>query len=367
MTTAPASAPFDIAEAMADAVSSILPAPEAVAPDEGEETLDAAAPEAEDAPDAPVADDEAASEADEAPADEAPDGEALPLPEGYVAVPSVTEGLATEFKLMDDEGEVEVPALIVEYKANGKVRQDRLDQVVKLAQWGVYNQEREQKLQSETQEKVAQYEQVLAEREAQMERLLNDEGFLEAVRDAYLAENSPEKRAERAEQRVEALRIEHQLETIRSSGEQFYGGEIEPALGMIAKALPTVSTDELESKLHMALQAHVEVAPNGVPFIPPSRYDAIRQYIVEDLALWAQAAHTRRAQPAAPSAEQVKAKAELERAQVEAQKAKRAMAQRLKPVGTAGKTADRPKVAAKPATVDDAVSSALNEVLLSLR
>lgn len=366
MSTAPA--PFDIADALADAVASSLPAPEAVAPDEGAETLDEApAEEAEPSDEeVEVAPAEEAPDATDDSAEEAEADEALPLPEGYVAVPSVTEGLATEFKLMDDEGEVEVPALIVEYKANGKVRQDRLDQVVKLAQWGVYNQEREQKLQAETQDKVAQYEQLVAEREAQMERLLNDEVFLEAVRDAYLAENSPEKRAERAEQRVEALRIEHQLETIRSSGEQFYSGEIEPALGMIAKALPSISSDELESKLHMALQAHVEVAPNGVPFIPPSRYDAIRQYILEDLALWAQAAHTRRHQPAVPNAEQAKAKAELERAQVAAQKAKRAVAQRLKPVGTVGKTADRLKAATKPATVDDAVESALSSVLSSI-
>ena len=71
-----------------------------------------------------------------------------------------------------------------------------------------------------------------------------------------------------------------------------------PALQMIQQALPTLNAEELEARLELAMKAHAEVAPNGVPYVPPSRYDAIRQYIVEDLALWAQAAHVRRNQPA---------------------------------------------------------------------
>lgn len=354
---------LDINTAISDAVSAALPAPEAVAPDEGAETLDAPS---DTAPDEEGDDDTSDDSAPEASTDddaEAPVANEVELPDGFVAVPTVNEGLATEFKLLDSEGEVEVPALIVEYKANGKVRQDRLDQVVKLAQWGVYNQEREQKLQTEVQAQIAQYQEALAEREAQMERMLNDEEFRERVYEAYLAETSPERRAERAEQAVENLRIQHQLESITSSGEQFYESEVVPALEMIVKALPAVSVDELNAKLEMALQAHAELAPNGVPYVPPSRYDAIRKYIVEDLALWAQAAHVRRAQPA----QAAQANAELERARVEAQKAKRAVGQKLKPVGTAGTSADRPKAAAKPSTLDDAVDSALHSVLSSLR
>ena len=352
---------LDINTAISDAVSAALPVPEAVATDEGAETLDA--PVADDGGDEPndAAPDE--GEAQEAPA-EGEEAEApVDLPDGLTVLPVVTEGLATDFKLLDKDGELEVPDVIVEYKANGKIRQDRLDQVVKLAQWGVYNQEREQRLQSEVQEQIAQYQEALAEREAQMERLLNDEDFRDRVYEAYLNETSPERRAERAEQAVENLRIQHQLESISSSGEQFYENEVVPALEMIVKALPTVSVDELGAKLEMALQAHAELAPNGVPYVSPSRYDAIRKYIVEDLALWAQAAHVRRAQPA----QAAYANAELERARVEAQKAKRVVGQKLKPVGTAGASADRPKAAAKPKTLDDAVDSALHSVLSSIR
>lgn len=355
--TAPA---FDIREAMSEAVSAALPAPEPVAP-------------VEDTPE-PVAEEEAESPEDSAPVTEeeaAPDTEdATPtadveLPDGFVAVPTVTEGLATDFVLRDEHGEVEVPALIVEYKANGKVRQDRLDQVVKLAQWGVYSQDREQRLKAETQQQVEQMEQLLVEREQQMERLLNDEAYREAVYEAYLNENSPERRAERAEQQVTNLRIAQELQTISQTGEQFYASEVGPAIQLISDALPTVPVEELEAKLEMAMRAHVEVAPNGLPYVPPSRYEAIRKYIVEDLAIWAQAAHSRRSKPV--TAEKQKANAELERAQVEAQKAKRMVGQKLKPVGQVGATPDRPKASAKPSTVDDAVSSALSAVLSSIR
>ena len=54
--------------------------------------------------------------------------------EEYVNVPVLDDELATNFTLFDAEGELEIPDVIVEYKANGKVRKDRLDKVVKLAQ-----------------------------------------------------------------------------------------------------------------------------------------------------------------------------------------------------------------------------------------
>lgn len=369
--TFPASAEaplFDIKDALASAVEAALPVPtpeeapveatdlEEVPADEVDVSSPASTPE-ETTPDA-----DAPAEGEEA-VGEAP---ALELPEGYVAVPTVEDGLATEFTLYDTEGEVEVPALMVEYKANGKVRKDRLDQVVKLAQWGVYNQEREQKLQQDVAAKEQEFTTLLSEREQQMERLLTDENFLEAVREAYLQENSPERRAERAEQQVQDIRVQHQLEAIEQQGNMFLQSELEPAVKLMTTALPTVSTEELESRILMAMQAHAEQAPNGVLYVPPSRYDAIRQYIVEDLSIWAQAQHARRSQSVATPA-QAKATAELQRAQVEAQKAKRAVGQATKPVGTPAKESPKPKAAAKPATVDDAINSALSEVLSSIR
>jgi hypothetical protein len=288
-----------------------------------------------------------------------------------VAVPVVSDKLATEFTLKDAEGEVEIPALIVEYKANGKVRQDRLDQVVKLAQFGVYNEEREQKVR-QTEQQALQLQQerdelnrLIDERERQLERILSDEDFFLSVRDAYQAENSPEKRAERAEREIQSLKVQSQMGEITRQGQVFYDGEVKPAIQLIANALPSVSPDELEERMAYAMQLHAQVGPNGQPYLPASQFEAARQYIVNDLAIWAQMTHARRSESAtSPQLEQAQHAAA--KAQVEAQKAKRAVGQATKPVGRASSAPAKPKVA-KPATVDDALDSAMSEILSSFR
>ena len=353
---------MDLGEAISSAIESALPPQQntAVAED-ADETL---APDADgdggDAPDSP---------------EESEDiGDQPNMPEGYVAVPTVMDDLATEFSLHDADGEVEVPNLMVEYKANGRMRSDRLDQVVKLAQWGVYNQDREQKVQQVEQlsQQVHQEREELAallsEREEQIEKLLMDDDFLLAVRDAYGEQNSPENRAARAEQQVKDIRVQHQMSAIAEKGQGFYENEIAPALDMIAKALPSVPVEELAEKFQMAMYAHVERAPNGEAYVPASRYDAVRQYILDDLAVWAQAQHGRRSQSttSAPQRETQKALDERDRARVEAQKAKRAVGQKTLPVGNAGKPSGKPKAYAGN-TVDDAVANALSTALSSFR
>ena len=353
---------MDLGEAISSAVASALPPQQdtAVAED-ADETL---APDADgdggDAPDSP---------------EESEDiGDQPNMPEGYVAVPTVMDDLATEFSLHDADGEVEVPNLMVEYKANGKMRSDRLDQVVKLAQWGVYNKDREEKVQQVEQVAQQVYQEreelaaLLSEREEQIEKLLMDDDFLLAVRDAYGEQNSPESRAARAEQQVKDIRVQHQMSAIAEKGQGFYENEIAPALDMIAKALPSVPVEELAEKFQMAMYAHVERAPNGEAYVPASRYDAIRQYILDDLAVWAQGQHGRRSKSttSAPQRETQKALAERDRARIESQKAKRAVGQKTLPVGNAGKPSGKPKAYAGN-TVDDAGASALSTALSSFR
>jgi len=299
-----------------------------------------------------------------------PEPEEPKLPEGVVVVPAVEGELATQFKIMDEEGEVEVPNLMIEYKANGQVRKDRLDQVVKLAQWGVYNEAREQKAKQVEQEVVEvrtqaqELEQVLIEREKQIERLLQDDEFLYSVREAYERENSPERRAERTQQEFESYKISQEMRGINEAGEQFFKKEVTPALGMIAQALPNVTSEELEERLFYAMQAHVEIAPNGQPYIPASRHDEVRKYLVEDLAVWAQIQNARRLQPT--TGKQVApASAELSKARIEAQKAKRLVGQQTKPVGKPGSMGEAPRQR-KPETLDDALDAAMSSVLSAI-
>jgi hypothetical protein len=351
---------LDINDVIAEAAAAALP-------DTVDET--AVATDLEEIPQDDAASDEDVSVSPAENTEEDASSDDAVLPEGYVAVPTLSEGLATEFALYDEDGEVEVPSLMVEYKANGKVRKDRLDQVVKLAQWGVYNEERDRKAQVVEQEyqqslsALQQMEAAIVERESQMERLLHDDEFLEAVREAYLNENSPEKRVQRAEQETQNLRVQHQMQDITRNGEQFYAQEIMPAVQMITDALPNISVEDIESRLTMVMQAHAEIGPNGQPYVPPSRYDAIRQYIVEDLAVWAQMVNVKRSKPDPSATQRAALQSELDKARIEAQKAKNLLGKATKPTGTVGKM-NAPK-SAPLSTVDDAVDSALRSALAS--
>ena len=352
---------MDIQQALTEAVEASLPVaePTSVAPTEPqdpEESQDAG--EVQNESPETVTDD--ASDESTAEPEATPD-----LPEGYVAVPVVSDALATEFTLKDADGEVEIPALIVEYKANGKMRQDRLDQVVKLAQFGVYNEAREQQY-KQAESRLQEMEGLVAEREEQMERLLRDENFFLSVRDAYELENSPERRAERAEQRALQAQMDAQMQPILQQGAVFYEREISPALELIAQTFPAVAFDELSNRMAYAMQLHVEKAPNGAAYIPPSQYDAVRQYVIEDLAFWAQNQQARRTPAATAPAQDAALQDKLAKAQVSAQKAKRAVGQATKPVGRVGSTPAKPKVV-KPTTVDDALDSAMSEIMASIR
>ena len=361
----------DLAALAASAVTNTLamekplvPTPESpssTAPDVGDLT------DSQDTTDAPETETEDGTETDGAATEE------VALPEGFVVVEPVTEGLVTEFVVRDAAGEdLEIPAITLEYKANGKVRRDRLDQVVKLAQFGVYNQEREAKVQQVEQEAraVAQQReeiaQMLAEREAQLERLLTDDDFFLAVQERFNAENSPERRAQRAEEQLQSLQIQQQLEQISATGENFLHSELSPALSLITQALPTIQQEELDERLALAMQAHLVMGPGNVPYLPESRYAAVRKYIVEDLAPWAQMVHLTRTE-AQRDPEKERLAAERDKARIESQKAKRQIGQTLKAVTRSPQGAPaRPKPRAI-ATIDDAVDSALSSVLSSLR
>lgn len=357
---------MDVSEALNQAVDSVLALPELEVKEPVQEEAQIEDEEATE--DSYEEESDKSDDESEETEEEAKEGPALP--EGYVDVPVIEDNLATEFTLFDGEGEVEVPALTVRYKANGQVREDRLDQVVKLAQWGVYNEKKDgefKQVQEEylkTRDELSQYERLLEERESQIRKLLEDDDYLYRVRDRYESENSPEQRARRAEQELQNFRVQQEMQYIEQRGSQFFQTEVEPAIKMIADALPNVSQEELAERMVMHIQSHARQAPNGNQYVPESSYDAVRNYIVEDLAFWAQLQNQRRG-GTATNTEMAKAQKDLEKARVEAQKAKRAVGKKTRPVGKA--QAEKVGKKGKPINnVDDAVSSALDSVLSAI-
>ena len=178
-------------------------------------------------------------------------------------------------------------------------------------------------------------------------------------------QNSPEARAVRAEEEARALRVEREYAPVFQQNEQFNETEVIPALNTIVQALPSVTVEELEERLQYVALANAETAPTGQRFIHPSRFDAIRKYIVEDLAVWAQVQHARRSESSRPSQEIATARAETDKARIEAQRAKRLVGQATKPMGSVnGKV--QPKKARTAATVDEAQAMAEREVLAAM-
>jgi len=364
----------DVSEAVSEAVGTVLSEQETIVAEvEAEANANAEAEEAAPDTDDVVAESEEVEvseetetedeeiEASETENTETVEPEVEAASEEYVNVPVLDDELATSFTLFDAEGELEIPDVIVEYKANGKVRKDRLDKVVKLAQQRFSpDPEAQEKTNLVTQQRD-QLEQQLIEREDQLVRLLQEDDYYYNAREAFKNENSPELRAERAEQKVRDMHVVQEMNKIENEGGKFWETELQPAIGMLSDALPTVSTDELAEKCVLGIQQYMELAPNGQPYVPSHRFEAVREYILEDLAYWAQLQHSKRSESTGTVKDDAALK-KLEKARVEAQKAKRLVGQKTKPVGRAGKTRS-PKKQRRAATVDDALDSALDSVL----
>jgi hypothetical protein len=329
------------------------------------DTPELAEEESSDETEGAEAEEETSEESDEASEEESEEAEdEVALPEGMVAVKTIGDKLVTEFVVKDGEGdEVEPPALMIEYKANGKMRKDRLDQVVKLAQFGVYNQEREQNLLAQQDEMTREVESVseqLSVREEQLRQLLEDEDAYIRVRERYLQENAPDKRVQRAESEVKELRQKQVEERRVAQAEQFYTGMVVPSLEQIAADFPEVELEEVSAQFSSAL---VPVMKNGV--VPVEMYPQIEQYIETVLREWAEQKHSARV--ARYNGEKAKAQKETEAAKVAAAKAKRSAATAVRPAVRSGVNATKSTKPKANASVEDAEEDALNTVLASLR
>lgn len=254
--------------------------------------------------------------------------------------------LATSFTLKDAEGELDIPeGLTIEFQANGKTRSEPLDRVVKFAQMGVYNHEREQRVQQtearaqEVETYAQRLEATVQEREQQLEAMLRDPDFRERAIAEYEQQQTPERRAARLEREREEFRAEQERSRLAVQGEQYFTGQIVPSVDMLAKAVPNVTPEEITSRL--APFVNRLKGPLGI--VPPDRYDAINQHFLTEIIPWAQQLDEHRAlergtmsgrQQVGEQTARDKAKdAAIDAERVRAQKARRLAAANLKPVG----------------------------------
>lgn len=298
------------------------------------------------------------------------------LPDGVIMPSAVARPLATEFTLAAPDGtELAVPDVMVTFKANGKDRTEPLDKVVKLAQIGYYNHEREQSIVTAQQETAtvrgeAEQLRIYAQQlEQRYLAVLTDDNAYLADREAVLAEQTPERQLARERERIDQERRSLEQSRTAAQAEAFVGGELATAIGTIAQHHDLVSEEEIAAKLSTDLHLFTR---NGV--VPPESYEAVRRHVVQAVLPWVremQAVRTERFAPrlrqnadelARVKAAAEKAEADKARAQVEAQKAKRNQARAATPAGRAA-AGSSPPPAKVITTASDALEDAIGSVL----
>lgn len=225
-----------------------------------------------------------------------------PKPDETVATPEKPKPerqLATQFKVLDASGaEQEIPDLKITFTANGKERSEPLDKVVRLAQSGFYNEEREQQvlqtraqfstLQTENQSLKSQVETVRAE----LLQMLADptDARYQALKAEHAQHNTPEARAARAEQAL--LRERETYSTQRAAEQaQIFTSVLDQHFGALRTQYPEVSLEEMTGRFGMLTAPHQR---NGR--VPPEAFNTIATLVDNELTPWVQQRHEAKVQ-----------------------------------------------------------------------
>lgn len=235
----------------------------------------------------------------------------------------------TEFQVYDEEGELEVPDLKFTFKANGKVRENvPLEKVVLLAQQGIYNHEREQQftaLRSEAEQIKDRNERlvnIVGQYEAALKQLLNDPEAYEYSSQEYLKQNTPEKRAERAESKLAQERRERAENEQQRRVVEWIRFVHAPSIEGVIQQNPSVNQHEVMGRYHELL---APLLYRGQ--LPPSRLAEAQALVENELTQWARAIHEERTEVEAGR------KKEVEKVQKTVVEQKRSLARAVLPKG----------------------------------
>ena len=294
------------------------------------------------------------------------------LPEGLVDIPTITgRQPAAEFKVMDHEGELEVPDLTFTFKANGRERTEPIDRMVRLAQMGVYNEQREEEVKTtrsqiaETQQQAQQVWNYAKQLEQKMQAVLSDDNAYLAERAAWQRQNTPEARAQLQMQQVEHQRAANEFESAKMQGQTFFQSDIVPAVEQVTTALPLVSPEEIGAKM-ILISRGLEVKTAFGDILPPSRYGQFNQAFLNELIPWAKQLQDHREQERSASTRH--AEADKKKAQIEAQRAKNLVGRQTSPSRRSASGTQTGRGAAPPIikTVEDAEKAVLRATMSSM-
>lgn len=258
-----------------------------------------------------------------------------------------------------------VPDMLVTFTGpGGKERAEPLDKLVRLAQDGIYQEGREARFRgieaeaTQAKQTVGELQANLQRMQAYVEDVMADEGRYLAEKDRWDRQHTPEAQAERYRQEMEQMRQQQEVSAIAREGEIYFTEALTPALDTIAQAVPFVSAEELVAKVSL----QVDRMKGGKGYLTPDQYRTVSEFVLHDLAPWAQQVNAARAERFAPKQDTTipkatpKAAIDADKVAADNQKLKRQVAKAIKPVGKAAPDAPRPK--RPPANVDEAMEDA---------
>lgn len=269
--------------------------------------------------------------------------EPAPAPEG-----SAPEGqteqerqLAAKFAIHDAEGELEIPDLYLSFKANNKdYEKVPLDKVVRLAQMGVYQHDREQQLAQREQHAqqahlaANQLAQKVQQLESFYDRVFRDPSFYDEAQQLYLKQHTPESRAARAEAAERHAREQLSRQNEERFAATFVSQQLSPALERLTQQNPLVDVREVFGQFSYLTAPLLDRGR-----VPAGRLQAVAQLVQSELVPWVERLQATRA------AEQQTHATQVAQAKQQAALAKRHLARRVaSPPGAApGAPNDKPR------------------------
>jgi len=263
--------------------------------------------------------------------------------------------LATPFTLAQDGEEVEIPTdLMVKFERHGKEVELPLDKVVRLAKDGFHN--RDLQAQADRVPALEEDLQTLEDRSIKLaetvKRLLTDEEYFQQTQEKFAAANTPEARATRAEQALEAERQERQALQTRQDFSVFVRDEVQGVLEEALEAAPDVDPNEVTDWVTREIRLF-QPTRNAPP--PRSAFREILKVVREEVIPRIAREQTRAAE--VREARELKAKQGLI-----TQKTKRAKALAAGAIRPAGKGggAPKPKSTREIVSMDDATADIID-------
>jgi hypothetical protein len=282
---------------------------------------------------------EAALAPEGTPAAEGKEGESAPETPAILDYQPVKTAV-TEFaiKIADGTPVSEMPEIKLSFPSGGKQYTDMtLDRVVRLAQTGIYNEQQQQDFAQFRQEKeqAVQYIRSLEEQNQQWarfhEQILLDDNFRTQAQQQYLRENSPEMQLQRQRAQIEQERQQMQEAQKWESAKNYVEHRIAPVVEKIANDNPLITHQEI---LGQSAMIYNQIPRDQYGAIPYDRLFDVMAMVENVLKPWAEQLQSERAGKQEASTAQERRR--VTAAQVEAMKAKRALARATSPTTSQG-------------------------------